>query len=134
MTVLFYSTGMFQAPEDTFKSESHYAEKETPEDDPQTKFYKRHMTRTEAPHVSGRTPIYNFDAWAEAHYGKTFQRRQVAQKKYRNKQAVEDFDANGLKTELLVMGLLSGFVGFFLIVLQLDSGQDEVKQVSKSNK
>lgn len=78
------------------------------------------MTRTEAPHASGRTPIYNFDAWTEAHYGTSFARRQKAQDKYRERERNESAQSNGMKSEILVFGVLSGFISLLFIGLQLD--------------
>lgn len=87
-------------------------------DDAQTKFYKRHMTRTERPHSSGRTPIYNFDEWAAAHYGKTFARKQHAQTRYRTQQQKEENATDGLKVEIVVFGVLIGVVTLFVVFFQ----------------
>lgn len=91
------------------------------EDDPQTQFYKRHMTKTEVPHSTGRTPIYNFDEWTEAHYGKTFNRRQTASNKYRDKVNQEIKEQNSVKTEMVIFGVLSGLIGMLIICLKVDS-------------
>lgn len=98
-----------------------YEEPEPEPDDPQTQFYKRHMTRTETPHSSGRTPIYNFDEWAAAHYGKTFARKQEAQTKYRTREQKESRASDGLKAEIVVFGMLLGFVSLFYIFFQRES-------------
>lgn len=47
------------------------------------------MKRSEKPHATGRTPIYDFDEWSRNHYGDTFERKQRAKKK---------FDENVFKT------------------------------------
>lgn len=46
------------------------------EDDAQTKFYKQHARRSERPHVSGRTTIYDFDEWASKTISESFQKAQ----------------------------------------------------------
>lgn len=38
-------------------------------EDAQTRFYRSRMTRSRVPAPDGRSPIYNFDEWARAHYG-----------------------------------------------------------------
>lgn len=103
-------------------------------DDPQTQFYKRHMSRTEAPHASGRTPIYDFDAWTEAHYGKTFARRQTAQNRYRNKQHDDTVEMNGRKSEILIFGMLSCFFGFFFVFLQWDKSSLDVPAATATDR
>uniref|UniRef100_A0A1A9W8C0 J domain-containing protein n=1 Tax=Glossina brevipalpis TaxID=37001 RepID=A0A1A9W8C0_9MUSC len=68
---------------------SHYAQKShdvddtEPEiDDPSTKFYKSRFTKSTVLDSEGRTPIYNFDEWSRAHYGKSFERRKAAKAKH----------------------------------------------------
>lgn len=102
-------------------AETEVQEEEPEPDDAQTKFYKRHMTRTETPHSSGRTPIYNFDEWAAAHYGKTFARRQHAQTKYRTQQQKEERASDGLKAEIVVFGVLLGLVSIFFIFFKYET-------------
>lgn len=102
-----------QAPKDTVVPDV--------EDDPQTKFYKRHMSKTEVPHATGRTPIYNFDEWTEAHYGKTFARRQTASNKYRDKINKEFKEQNSFKTEMVILGMLAGLIGILIICLHVDT-------------
>lgn len=46
------------------------------EDDAQTKFYKQHARRSERPHVSGRSTIYDFDEWASKTITESFQKKQ----------------------------------------------------------
>lgn len=96
-------------------------EEEPVEDDAQTKFYKRHMTRAETPHSSGRTPIYNFDEWSAAHYGKAFERKQNAQRKYRTNDEKFKRESDGIKSEIVIFSILMGFVSFLFISFQLDS-------------
>lgn len=78
---------MITSAEDRFKHEqygNHHATVDE-NDDPQTRFYKQHLRRQEAPHASGRTPIYDFDEWSKNHYGTAFNRRMAAKQKYDNK-------------------------------------------------
>lgn len=46
------------------------------EDDAQTKFYKQHARRSERPHVSGRSTIYDFDEWTSKTITESFQKKQ----------------------------------------------------------
>lgn len=79
------------------------------------------MSKTEVPHATGRTPIYNFDEWTEAHYGKTFARRQTASNKYRDKINQDCKEENSRKTEMVIIGVLSGLIGMMIICLQVDT-------------
>lgn len=89
-------------------------------DDPQTKFYKQHMQRTQKPHASGRTPIYNFDEWNNQHYGKAFERSQAARKKHRNRPTEEVREANSIKYEVLILGGMLGFTIFIYLMVLFD--------------
>ncbi|KAJ6634778.1 DnaJ like subfamily C member 30, mitochondrial [Pseudolycoriella hygida] len=92
-------------------------EEETAEvpDDAQTKFYKRHMKRTEAPHASGRTPIYDFDEWNSQHYGATFKRSQSAKQRYNVKDVKDQQTIDSGKFELIFAS------GMFLLAIGLYS-------------
>lgn len=79
------------------------------------------MSKTQVPHSSGRAPIYNFDEWNEAHYGKTFARRQMANNRHRDKINQEFKDENSFKTEMVIVGLLSGVIGILFICVQVDT-------------
>lgn len=83
------------------------------EPDPTTKFYKAraHKDKTTA---TGRTPIYDFDEWTNAHYGGTFNQHQRLkmrnrEKIYKQQQALEGFSKN-LILILAMLMLLLGFV------------------------
>lgn len=99
-------------------------------EDAQTRFYKRHMTRTEAPHASGRSPIYNYDAWTEAHYGQTFERRQAAQKKYHTKQRDIRLEREGFQSEMVVFAVLFGFMGMLVVSYLVTSASEDRVVVS----
>ncbi|XP_046471472.1 dnaJ homolog subfamily C member 30, mitochondrial [Neodiprion pinetum] len=45
---------------------------EVKKEDAQTRFYKARMNRSKIVTSDGRSPIYNFDEWAKAHYGSLF--------------------------------------------------------------
>lgn len=95
------------------------------EDDAQTKFYKQHMKRSEKPHVSGRTPIYNFDEWNEQHYGMAFKRNQEARKKFNAKQEITITEENSLKNEIMIFGILFCVVGVVFAFFQVDSATND---------
>lgn len=99
-------------------------------EDAQTRFYKRHMTRTETPHASGSTPIYNYDAWTEAHYGKTFDRRQEAQKKYNTKQEDMRMEREGFQSEMVVFAVMFGFMAVMFVSFQISSASEDRVVVS----
>lgn len=81
-------------------------EKEPEEDDPQTRFYKKRMTRTHVPTASGRTPIYDFDEWSRTHYGERFERKKAAEAKFRHKAE---------QNELIDSHVLQGYVVYAIV-------------------
>lgn len=103
------------------------AEEATEEkDDPQTQFYKRHMKKSEAPTETGRTPIFDFDAWNSHHYGKAFERNQEARRRFNTKVEQEAFTANTNKTEILILGGLAVITAVLYIQAQFDKSPDAV--------
>lgn len=101
-------------------------------DDPQTKFYKRHMKRTEAPTASGRTPIYDFDEWNEKHYGIAFQRSQTAKKRFYNKPVEAESAANAVRYEITILGGMILFtVTLYLIMRYESSSPDDISVSTK---
>ncbi|TMW53124.1 hypothetical protein DOY81_001852 [Sarcophaga bullata] len=75
------------------------------EDDPSTKFYKSRFTKSTVADTDGRTPIYDFDEWSKAHYGKSFERRKAAKAKYDRSQAQEKEHAFIAQNEILLFGI-----------------------------
>lgn len=101
-------------------------------DDPQTKFYKRHMKRTEAPSASGRTPIYDFDEWNDKHYGVAFKRSQDARKRFHDKPIEEASAANSVKYEITILGgMVLMTMILYLIVRYDSSGPDDISVTMK---
>lgn len=112
-------------------------EEETVEepDDPQTKFYKAHMKRTETPHASGRTPIYDFDEWNNQHYGKAFERSQAAKKRFDDKSVRAEYDLNSFKTELTILGGLTLMTIVMALIVTFDSSNaDDVSNLTKKER
>ncbi|XP_055378002.1 dnaJ homolog subfamily C member 30, mitochondrial-like isoform X2 [Condylostylus longicornis] len=72
-----YDKGIIHTAGAQYASEPQFEE-----DDPQTKFYKAREKRAEVPHAEGKTTIYDFDEWSQAHYGSTFDRKQKAKKRH----------------------------------------------------
>ncbi|XP_058452610.1 dnaJ homolog subfamily C member 30, mitochondrial [Malaya genurostris] len=114
----------------------HYAQqppmtKEPQEDDAQTRFYKKRMTRTHVPTASGRTPIYDFDEWSRNHYGQNFARKQAAQKKSKEKLHREDIlDAHVIQS-YVVYAVITIAVLYTLIFLH-ERTHDSPKAMAKT--
>lgn len=83
------------------------------------------MQRTEAPHASGRTPIYNYDAWTEAHYGKTFERRQAAKAKYEKKQSDYRLQREGFQSEMVVFGAMFAVIVMLFVSIQVGGASED---------
>lgn len=86
-----------------------------PEDDPQTRFYKARMNRSDAPTPTGRTPIYDFDEWSRAHYGDTFERRQEGKKKFVRKEQERKMEADSLQKDYMLFSLVLVVIGFMVM-------------------
>lgn len=99
-----------------------------PEDDAQTKFYKQHMRKDRPPPPEGATPIYNFDEWARSHYGKNFDRRQTAKKRYeRIKKSEGNSQVRHIEYSVL---LICTFVCFMVVYSKMD--HDSYDSVSRA--
>lgn len=105
-----------------------------PEDDPQTKFYKARMKRSDAPTPTGRTPIYDFDEWSRAHYGGTFARRQEGKRKFVKNHQQRQMDADSVKKDFMLFGLVFMVVGFMVISSNMESYDTVVDKVEKRKK
>lgn len=106
------------------------AHKEPEEDDPQTRFYKKRMTRTHVPTASGRTPIYDFDEWSREHYGKNFERKMKAEAKFREKAEREELiDSHVLQG--YVVYIMVGVALFYGLILLNESSHDSPKALEK---
>ncbi|XP_065092068.1 dnaJ homolog subfamily C member 30, mitochondrial-like [Ochlerotatus camptorhynchus] len=105
-------------------------EREPEEDDPQTRFYKKRMTRTHVPTPSGRTPIYDFDEWSRTHYGKNFERKKAAETKFREKAERDDlFDSHVLQG--YVVYAMVGIALLYGLILLNESSHDSPKAIQK---
>lgn len=97
-------------------------------DDPQTRFYKARMKRSNVPNASGRTTVYDFDEWSRSHYGANFNRRQEAKKKMQNQEEKRKSDALEFQTEIVM------FAGVAMLVIWLIVGISETSHdVDKTN-
>ncbi|XP_055611350.1 dnaJ homolog subfamily C member 30, mitochondrial [Uranotaenia lowii] len=104
--------------------------KEPEEDDAQTRFYKKRMTRTHVPDASGRTPIYDFDEWARNHYGSNFERRQKAEQKFRERQE-RDSIINTTTTQGYVVYAVAGLAMLYFFIFMHERSYDQPKVVAK---
>lgn len=83
---------------------AHDAEPEV-EDDPSTKFYKSRFKKSTVADSQGRTPIYDFDEWSRAHYGKSFERRQTAKAKHERQELQKKEHALIAQNEILLLSI-----------------------------
>lgn len=110
----------------SYSNEYESPSAEHPEDDAQTKFYKQHMRKDRPPPPTGATPIYNFDEWARSHYGKNFDRKQTAKKRYEKiKESQGNVQVRNIEYSVL---LICSFVCIMVVYSNLDrSSYDNVK-------
>lgn len=106
--ILIFVTGIIHTagPQYAHKTEEAARDMEPEvEDDPSTKFYKSRFTKSKVSDSEGRTPIYDFDEWSRAHYGRTFERRNAAKAKHERTQAQQKEHALIAQNEILLFGI-----------------------------
>ncbi|XP_060646159.1 dnaJ homolog subfamily C member 30, mitochondrial [Drosophila nasuta] len=97
------------------------------EDDPQTKFYKSRFTKSKVVDTDGRPPIYDFDEWSRAHYGKNFDRRQAAQQKYDRQQVQKEHSRISAQNDFVMLTFIFAGVAVYLM-FAAESSYDTPKQ------
>lgn len=102
-------------------------EVEIEEDDAQTKFYKSRFQKSKVADTEGRTPIYNFDEWSKAHYGKNFDRRQAAQAKYERMREQKEQNRISGQTDIVMLSILFCACAVYLFFL-VEPSYDTPKQ------
>lgn len=107
-------------------------EAEEEEDDPQTRFYKKRMTRTHVPTASGRTPIYDFDEWSRNHYGASFNRKKKAEEKFRAR-AAQDELVNSTVIQGYVVYAMVGLGLMYVLILMQERSHDTPKPLPEKN-
>ncbi|XP_055902093.1 dnaJ homolog subfamily C member 30, mitochondrial-like [Eupeodes corollae] len=107
-------------------------EEEVKEDDPQTKFYKSRFTKSKVANPQGNNPIYDFDEWARAHYGKSLNRKKAAQQKYERKEAARKEENIGFQNEIVIYGVVVGVILFF-IVGNMEASYDKPRRNKKDD-
>ncbi|XP_062563767.1 dnaJ homolog subfamily C member 30, mitochondrial [Armigeres subalbatus] len=109
----------------------HQAVRNEPEEeDPQTRFYKKRMTRTHVPTASGRTPIYDFDEWSRNHYGQNFERKKTAEAKFRNKSEQDEIQFSQ-EIQSYVVYVVAGIVMFYFLIVLKERSHDVPKAMEK---
>lgn len=93
------------------------------EDDAQTKFYKSRFTKSKVANAQGQNPIYNFDEWAKAHYGKSMNRKQHAQARYQRKESEKKENVITFQKEIVIYSIVFGTV-LVVIVANMESSYD----------
>lgn len=83
--------------------------------------------------VSGRTPIYNFDAWAKSHYGTSFDRKQNAKKKYDQKTSDIESHRISVKNELLILVFIFSVVSTYMFCYQENNDVPKIKPTVKKD-
>lgn len=94
------------------------------DDDPQTKFYKQHMKRSERPPIDGRTTIYNFDEWTKECITKSFARQQDF-KEYQKRE--QHFVESERETKSMLGGIFAIFIIIGIYVVSMSLYDDETK-------
>ncbi|XP_030373765.1 uncharacterized protein LOC115623522 isoform X2 [Scaptodrosophila lebanonensis] len=102
-------------------------EAEVEEDDPETKFYKSRFRKSKVADSEGRTPIYDFDEWSRAHYGKSFERRQEAKAKFDRIQNQKRSNTISTQNDILMLAFIFAGVAMYLMFIA-ESSYDTPKQ------
>lgn len=104
-----------------------------PEDDPQTKFYKSRLRRTNTTPTGHK--IYDFDEWTAQHYSDTFQKNRKGKQFYTGKRDRDFFNSQNKSSLNLPFVILSlTFLFFILAELILKNDPDRpVKSYKKDS-
>ncbi|KAH8310035.1 hypothetical protein KR044_004136 [Drosophila immigrans] len=126
-----YDKGIVHTTGSRYAQDVQNADKETEvEDDPQTKFYKSRFTKSKVVDTEGRTPIYDFDEWSRAHYGKNFDRRQAAQQKHERQRVQKENSRISGQNDLVMLTFIFAGVAVYLMFVA-ESSYDTPKQRAK---
>lgn len=104
------------------------------EDDPQTRFYKKREKRTHVPTPVGRTTVYNFDAWARAHYLHTKERQSTAREKFSRRTAATSDIFRRKEVDKLVTGFCIALLAWLSLYTLLFSEDYDVVRTNNSKK
>ncbi|XP_055853952.1 dnaJ homolog subfamily C member 30, mitochondrial isoform X2 [Episyrphus balteatus] len=85
------------------------------EDDAQTKFYKSRFTKSKVANPQGQNPIYDFDEWSKAHYGKSIHRKKAAQQRHDRKEAEKKDNVVTFQKEMVIYALVIGTILVFIV-------------------
>lgn len=127
-----YDKGILHTSGDKYQHHASTAEED--DNDPTTRFYKARMNK-ESRTATGRTPIYDFDEWTNAHYGEERKRTQklkqhFADRKFREKH--HEIDKSGEVLLFVVLFLVLTIVFFAPGTHDVDRLKSEKKNEEKS--
>ncbi|XP_028157659.1 dnaJ homolog subfamily C member 30, mitochondrial-like [Ostrinia furnacalis] len=127
-----YDKGLLVGKENT--SRMDYQPEPEPTD-PTLKFYKSHAKRHVMPTMDGKTPIYNFDAWAQQHYGNMFKKAQYEREQVR-KIKIKKQDISQSYRQEAVMYCIFAIGGLFLLLVvngTTDYDEDKLQRNKRTN-
>lgn len=104
---------------------------EVEEDDPQTKFYKQHMKRSERPPVQGRSRNYNFDEWTKECITKTFNRQQEFKKNQIREQNSTETENDSMKMFGGGFGIVIGIIVVCIALFDSGTKSNEIDSNTK---
>ncbi|XP_046740073.1 dnaJ homolog subfamily C member 30, mitochondrial-like [Diprion similis] len=105
---------------------------EVKKEDAQTRFYKSRLNRSKIVSSDGRTPIYNFDEWAKAHYGELF--TQTSERRENSKRLQREKEDELLRSQQTAIGMpiiLLVLFTFASVYTYRDSTSYDVNRVSR---
>ncbi|XP_075983391.1 uncharacterized protein LOC142981390 [Anticarsia gemmatalis] len=101
--------------------------------DPSLRFYKSRANRQSVPTMDGRTPIYDFDAWAKNHYSTLYEKSRYDKEYIRQRRVKleESRIAHRQETVMLIMFIIGSL--FIVLVIQGTTDYDVDKTNNSSN-
>lgn len=100
---------------------------EEEEDDPQTKFYKQHMRRSERPPVRGRSTNYNFDEWTQECITKSFNRKKEFKETKAREERLAQTEAEQTSLVRGIFGIGCIAIGIYVIATVIFSADSDIK-------
>jgi DnaJ homolog subfamily C member 30 len=123
-----YDKGIIHTAGEKYAQQPPTPEEE--ENDPTTRFYKARMKK-EHTTATGRTPIYDFDAWTNSHYGGERDKKKKLKETKIHREKMQADEARKTEVEMFLLPLLLIFV-IFAVLGKPNHDEDRLKDKAPS--
>jgi len=130
-----YDKGIIHTAGDKYQERDAPTQEEEDARDPQARFYRARMHKDKAT-ATGSTPIYDFDAWTNSHYGSEFVRQQKLKHNTEKRKKEKDYVKLNMESEMMLLPVLLLFLIMFLIkqeTFDVDHTKSKKKEKEKDD-